>query len=188
MLPGGRDMQVTNENVIKFIHLMANHHLNSQIRNQSSYFLRGFRQLIQSDWLDMFNEHELQLLISGSTEGMDVDGLRSNVHYAGGYSEDHPIIEMFWEVIKQFSLEQQKKFLKFVTGCSRGPLLGFKHLEPPFCIQRAAPEDAPEEVLDRLPTSATCVNLLKLPPYRSKDVLRRKLLYAISADAGFDLS
>lgn len=188
LLPGGKDMQVTNENVIKFIHLVANHRLNSQIRNQSSSFLRGFQQLIQSDWLDMFNEHELQLLISGSTEGVDVDGLCSNVHYAGGYSEDHPVIEMFWEVIKQFSLEQQKKFLKFVTGCSRGPLLGFKYLEPPFCIQRAAPEDAPEEVLDRLPTSATCVNLLKLPPYRSKDVLQSKLLYAISADAGFDLS
>lgn len=31
---------------------------------------------------------------------------------------------------------------------------------------RAAPEDASEETLDRLPTSATCMNLLKLPPYR----------------------
>ncbi|KAL6978060.1 E3 ubiquitin-protein ligase upl6, partial [Sarracenia purpurea var. burkii] len=53
----------------------------------------------------------------------------------------------------------------FVTGCSRGPLLGFKYLEPLFCIQRAA-GNASEEVIDRLPTSATCMNLLKLPPYR----------------------
>ena len=35
-------------------------------------------------------------------------------------------------------------------------LLGLKYLEPPFCIQRASIE----EVLDLLPTSATCVNLL----------------------------
>jgi ubiquitin-protein ligase E3 C len=31
-------------------------------------------------------------------------------------------------------------------------------------------------------------NLLKLPPYRRKEDLVQKLLYAISANAGFDLS
>ncbi|OIT28978.1 e3 ubiquitin-protein ligase upl6 [Nicotiana attenuata] len=94
---------------------------------------------------------------------------------------------MFWEVVKSFSLENQRKFLKFVTGCSRGPLLGFRYLEPLFCIQRAG-GTASEEALDRLPTSATCMNLLKLPPYRSKEQMEQKLLYAINADAGFDLS
>ncbi|XP_074560479.1 E3 ubiquitin-protein ligase UPL6-like [Curcuma longa] len=119
---------------------------------------------------------------------MDVDDLRSNTHYAGGYHHDHQVIVMFWEVLKSFSLEYQKKFLKFVTGCSRGPLLGFKYLEPKFCIQRAAPFDFVEEDLDRLPTSATCMNLLKLPPYQTTEQMRTKLVYAISADAGFDLS
>ncbi|CAN6467252.1 unnamed protein product [Victoria cruziana] len=188
LLPGGKDLQVTNENVITFIHLVANHRLNIQIRQQSSNFLQGFQQLIQPDWISMFNEHELQLLISGSLDGMDVDDLCSTAHYAGGYHEKHPVIEMFWEVLKGFSPEQQKKFLKFVTGCSRGPLLGFKYLEPRFCIQRAALDDASEGTLDRLPTSATCMNLLKLPPYKSKEKMEMKLVYAINADAGFDLS
>ncbi|XP_058077263.1 E3 ubiquitin-protein ligase UPL6 isoform X2 [Magnolia sinica] len=188
LLPGGKEMRVTNENVITFIHLIANHRLNFQIRHQSSHFLRGFQQLIQKDWMEMFNEHELQLLISGSLEGMDVNDLRANAHYAGGYNEEHQVIHIFWEVLKNFPSDYQKKFLKFVTGCSRGPLLGFKYLEPPFCIQRAAPGDPSEEDLDRLPTSATCMNLLKLPPYRSKEQLEMKLMYAINADAGFDLS
>ncbi|XVF62396.1 hypothetical protein PTKIN_Ptkin09bG0004200 [Pterospermum kingtungense] len=187
LLPGGKDMRVTNENVITFIHLVSNHRLNFQIRQQSSHFLRGFQQLIQKDWIDMFNEHELQLLISGSLDSLDVDDLRRHTNYAGAYHADHYVIDMFWEVLKSFSLENQKKFLKFVTGCSRGPLLGFKYLEPLFCIQRAG-GSASEEALDRLPTSATCMNLLKLPPYRSKEQLENKLLYAINADAGFDLS
>nr|XP_027118125.1 E3 ubiquitin-protein ligase UPL6-like [Coffea arabica] len=187
LLPGGKNLRVTNENVITFIHLVANHRLNFQIRQQSSYFLRGFQQLIQKEWIDMFNEHELQLLISGSVDGFDLDDLRAHTNYAGGYHQEHYVIEMFWEVIKCFSLENQRKFLKFVTGCSRGPLLGFKHLEPLFCIQRAA-GSASEEALDRLPTAATCMNLLKLPPYRSKEQMEQKLLYAISAAAGFDLS
>lgn len=92
LLPGGKNLRVTNENVITFIHLVANHRLNFQvfnllslvppsfilafiffdsvvtwllicfqIRQQSSHFLRGFQQLIQKDWIDMFNEHELQV-------------------------------------------------------------------------------------------------------------------------------
>ncbi|TYI61940.1 hypothetical protein E1A91_D10G208500v1 [Gossypium mustelinum] len=187
LLPGGKNIHVTNENVITFIHLVSNHRLNFQIRQQSSHFLRGFQQLMQKDWIDMFNEHELQLLISGSLDSLDVDDLRCHTNYAGGYHGEHYVIDMFWEVLKSFSLENQKKFLKFVTGCSRGPLLGFKYLEPLFCIQRAA-GSASEEALDRLPTSATCMNLLKLPPYRSKEQLEAKLMYAIYADAGFDLS
>ncbi|KAG4378423.1 hypothetical protein GLYMA_17G037600v4 [Glycine max] len=164
LLPGGRNLRVTNENVITFIHLVANHRLNFQIRQQSSHFLRGFQQLMQKDWIDMFNEHELQLLISGSLDSLDIDDLRLHTNYAGGYHNEHFVMEMFWEVLKGFSLENRKKFLKFVTGCSRGPLLGFRYLEPMFCIQRAS-GNAVEESLDRLPTSATCMNLLKLPPY-----------------------
>uniref|UniRef100_K7LBK3 HECT-type E3 ubiquitin transferase n=1 Tax=Glycine max TaxID=3847 RepID=K7LBK3_SOYBN len=174
LLPGGKNLRVTNENVITFIHLVANHRLNFQIRQQSSNFLRGLQQLIQKDWIDMCNEHELQLLTSGSLDSLDVD-LRQRTNYAGGYHSEHYVIEMFWEVLKGFSLENNKKFLKFVTGCSRGPLLGFQYLEPLFFIQRAGGND-PEEALDRLPSSAT------------KEQLETKLLYAINADAGFDLS
>ncbi|XP_074348317.1 E3 ubiquitin-protein ligase UPL6 isoform X2 [Apium graveolens] len=187
LLPGGKNLRVTNENVITFIHLVANHRLNYQIRQQSSHFFRGFQQLIPKDWIDIFNEHELQLMISGSVDGFDLDDLRSHTNYAGGYHRDHYVIDMFWEVLKNFTMENQRKFLKFVTGCSRGPLLGFKYLEPLFCIQRAGGE-ASEEALDRLPTSATCMNLLKLPPYKSKAQMEQKILYSISADAGFDLS
>ncbi|XP_020244930.1 E3 ubiquitin-protein ligase UPL6 isoform X1 [Asparagus officinalis] len=186
--PGGKNIRVTNDNVIQYIHLVANHRLNYQIRHQSQHFLRGFQKLIKKEWIEMFNENEIQLLISGSLESLDVDDLRSNAHYSGGYHADHPVIEMFWEVLKSFSMEHQKKFLKFVTGCSRGPLLGFKYLEPKFCIQRTASLHLVDADLDRLPTSATCMNLLKLPPYNSKEQMQAKLMYAINADAGFDLS
>jgi hypothetical protein len=41
---------------------------------------------------------------------------------------------------------------------------------------------------ERLPTSATCMNLLKLPPYGNEAAMRGKLLMAIESGAGFDLS
>ena len=40
----------------------------------------------------------------------------------------------------------------------------------------------------RLPTASTCFNLLKLPNYSKKSVLRDKLKYAIHSNAGFELS
>lgn len=45
-----------------------------------------------------------------------------------------------------------------------------------------------EAVQERLPSASTCINLLKLPPYRSASVIRAKLLYAVKNVAGFDLS
>ena len=45
-----------------------------------------------------------------------------------------------------------------------------------------------ESAQERLPSASTCINLLKLPPYRSADIVRSKLLYAIKNVAGFDLS
>ncbi|KAK4794782.1 hypothetical protein SAY86_012776 [Trapa natans] len=85
LVPNGKDQRVTNENAIAFVRLVANQRLNLQIRQQSVHFLRGFHQLIRKEWVDMFNEHELQLLISGSLESLDVDDLRDNTNYAGGY-------------------------------------------------------------------------------------------------------
>ncbi len=45
-----------------------------------------------------------------------------------------------------------------------------------------------ERAVERLPTAATCMNLLKLPPYRTPQQIRDKLLYAVQSGAGFELS
>lgn len=45
-----------------------------------------------------------------------------------------------------------------------------------------------ERSQQRLPTAATCMNLLKLPPYKTLEEVQSKLLYAIREVAGFDLS
>jgi hypothetical protein len=42
--------------------------------------------------------------------------------------------------------------------------------------------------VDRLPSSSTCHNTLKLPNFRRASTLRDKLLYAIKSGAGFEMS
>lgn len=106
---------------------------------------------------------------------------------SGGYHEEHPVILTLWETLRGFTPEQQRQFLKFVTSCSRAPLLGFAYLEPRVCVQMSGGMLQPGAT-QRLPTAATCMNLLKLPPYRTVKEMREKLLYAVSAGAGFELS
>ncbi|CAD7703489.1 unnamed protein product [Ostreobium quekettii] len=185
--PGGQDIFVTNKNAIEYIHRVANYRLNQQVKAVCAAFLQGFFEVIDRDWVRTFNSAELQMLISGSQEGLDLVDMQANVEYAGGYHEGHPVIHHFWEALGTFSPEDQRAFLKFVTACSRAPLLGFNYLQPHLCIQMAGTvlDDSSK---DRLPTAATCMNLLKLPPYQSTEIARGKLLYAIKAASGFDLS
>jgi len=135
LIPGGSSIPVTNENRISYIFFVANHHLNRVIAPACASFLRGVHELIPPQWLHMFNEQELRELISGSMEGMDVQDLKANVQYAGGYHEEHPVILLFWETLQDMSPSEQEAFLRFVTSCSRPPLLGFKYLEPQLCVQ-----------------------------------------------------
>ncbi|XP_076671002.1 ubiquitin-protein ligase E3C [Andrena cerasifolii] len=177
----GGSIPVNNHNRIEYIHLMADYKLNKQIRAQCYAFKQGIGSVVPLDWLQMFNNKELQVLISGAQIPVDVNDLKFHTNYTGGYAPDHPTIAAFWKVVNEFSDLQKGQLLKFVTSCSRPPLLGFKELDPPFCIQHAGS-------VDRLPTSSTCMNLLKLPEFPDEKTLREKLLYAIQAGAGFELS
>jgi len=38
-----------------------------------------------------------QMLISGTGAGIDLEDMRANVQYAGGYHEEHPLVLNFWK-------------------------------------------------------------------------------------------
>ncbi|ORX89040.1 HECT-domain-containing protein [Basidiobolus meristosporus CBS 931.73] len=182
LIPGGSKIPVTLENRIEYIYRVANYRLNDQIYKQCRAFFRGLTDLIEPNWLKMFNQQELQVLLGGAQVPIDLVDLKSNIVYEGKYFESHPVIRNFWEVVHEFQPEEREKLVKFITSCSRPPLLGFKELSPKMCITSAGEDDS------RLPTSSTCVNLLKLPQFSTKAILREKLKYAINSEAGFDLS
>lgn len=189
LIPHGKQTSVTQANVARYVELVARYKLNTQIASQASAFLRGFQRLIHREWLSMFNENELQTLISGrQEEGIDVDDLFANCVYSGGFSAgDQPIRNLFAS-LRAMSGEQQRMFLRFVTACPNPPLLGFKELQPPFTVHRAASGQGEEEDNKRLPSATTCSNVLKLPPYRDSKILHEKMLLAIHDARGFHLS
>ncbi|KAH8384380.1 hypothetical protein KR200_000365 [Drosophila serrata] len=205
--PGGKARVVNDHNKLVYIHYMAFFHMNTQIREQTVAFNRGFRSIVNPEWLSLFSPPELQRLISGDTVPLDLRDLRKHTQYYGGFHDSHRVVGWLWDILaKDFTEEERKLFLKFVTSCSKPPLLGFAHLEPPFsirCVEVGDDEDTGDTIgsvirgfftirkkdpLNRLPTSSTCFNLLKLPNYQKKSTLRDKLRYAVSSNTGFELS
>ncbi|KAJ5170256.1 uncharacterized protein N7500_003039 [Penicillium coprophilum] len=185
--PNGSQTAVTNKNRLVYISYIARYRLQLQPALQTNAFLQGLGQIIQPAWLSMFNQSELQTLVSGDKADIDVEDLRRNTLYGGVYvigddNLEHPTIALFWQVMHEMTNEERQKVIRFVTSTPRAPLLGFSHLRPHFSI-RDSSEDQ-----ERLPSTSTCVNLLKLPRYSDAETLRSKLLYAVSSGAGFDLS
>lgn len=198
--PNGQSTPVTNSNRIEYLQLIANYKLNVQIKRHCKAFRKGLSNVLPIEWLYMFSNKELQILISGAEIPIDLEDLKKHCKYGGEYTPEHPSIVAFWTAVEGFDDLQRRQLLKFVTSCSRPPLLGFKvrssllylltilhrifslqDLDPPFFIQNAGD-------MERLPTASTCTNLLKLPPFNSVEQMREKLLYAIQSGVGFELS
>jgi ubiquitin-protein ligase E3 C len=187
LIPNGENVRVTNENRPLYISYVARHRLVVQPYAQTRAFLRGLGMVIDPAWLSMFNRNELQRLVGGDSSEIDVEDLRRHTVYSGVYAigddgEEHPTVQLFWRVMHELEDRERRDVLKYVTSTPRAPLLGFSQLHPPFSIRDGGGDE------DRLPSASTCVNLLKLPRYRTADVLKSKLLYAVTSGAGFDLS
>ncbi|KAG6513969.1 E3 ubiquitin-protein ligase UPL1-like isoform X1 [Zingiber officinale] len=183
LIPGGRNIRVTEETKHEYVDLVAEHILTTAIRPQINSFLEGFNELVPKELISIFNDKELELLLSGLPE-IDLDDLQANTEYTG-YSAASTVIQWFWEVVKSFNKEDMARLLQFVTGTSKVPLEGFKALQgisgpQQFQIHKAY--GAPE----RLPSAHTCFNQLDLPEYSSREQLEERLLLAIhEASEGF---
>jgi ubiquitin-protein ligase E3 C len=183
----GASIPVTNKDRPLYISYVANHRLVAQQYRQTKAFLRGLGSIINPAWLSMFNQSELQRLIGGDSSEIDVEDLRRNTSYSGLYvvgddNQEHPTIGFFWDVMQSMKDSERRDVLKYVTSTPRAPLLGFSQLKPRFSIRDGGNDE------ERLPSTSTCVNLLKLPVYKSAETLKTKLLYAVQSGAGFDLS
>merc|ERR1712146_733153 len=134
--PGGSAVDVTNENRVLYVHLMADYKLNQQLRRQVQACRHGFNEFVHGSWLSFFNAPELQRLVSGDDVPLDVNDLRHHANYEAGFHSSHRVIKWLFEVVeKDLSREEQEQFLRFVTSCSKPPVLGFAALQPRFTVR-----------------------------------------------------
>eukprot|EP00899_Mesostigma_viride_P024617 jgi/Mesvir1/533/Mv11394-RA.1 len=211
--PGGRDITVTSATLEEYVSLVVDATLRSGIRAQMDAFASGFNQVFPLTSLRTFYADELELLLCGTRELWTAESLAENIKFDHGYTAASPPIRQLLEVLCELTPEEQRCFLRFVTGAPRLPPGGLAALNPRLTIVRKQPTgmaaggsgssaafgSSPPvhsasaqgtPLADRdLPSVMTCANYLKLPPYSSKETMKQQLLIAIREGQGsFDLS
>ncbi|KAI9278407.1 hypothetical protein BDA99DRAFT_492079 [Phascolomyces articulosus] len=179
--PGGRDIEVTEENKREYVNLVTEWRISKRVEEQFKAFKEGFNQLIPQDLVNVFDERELELLIGGIAE-IDVDDWKKHTDYRG-YTEQDDVIQWFWKCVRSWDSEKKSRLLQFTTGTSRIPVNGFKDLQGSDGPRRFTIEKAGE--VSQLPKAHTCFNRIDMPPYKSYDALVAKLSLAVEETLGF---
>ncbi|OWF50952.1 E3 ubiquitin-protein ligase HACE1-like [Mizuhopecten yessoensis] len=175
--PNGIMTQVTEENKQEYVQLVTELRMTRAIQPQIESFLSGFHAFIPQSLVQMFDEFELELMLSGLPE-ICVDDWKANTDY-NGYCEASDIIKWFWEILEDSNEHERVQLLQFVTGSSRVPYGGFSKLTGGGGAQKFTISSSPY-TYQILPTASTCINLLKLPEYPSKDELQERIRIASS--------
>lgn len=184
--PNGANVPVTEENKHEYVRLVCQEKMTGSIRKQLNAFLEGFYDIIPKRLISIFNEQELELLISG-LPNIDIDDLKASTEYHK-YLPNSLQIQWFWRALRSFDQADRAKLLQFVTGTSKVPLQGFASLEGMNGVQKFQIH-RDERSTDRLPSAHTCFNQLDLPVYETYDKLRYMLLKAIQeCSEGFGLA
>uniref|UniRef100_A0A3P8Z7C0 E3 ubiquitin-protein ligase HACE1 n=1 Tax=Esox lucius TaxID=8010 RepID=A0A3P8Z7C0_ESOLU len=175
--PAGTSIIVTQDNKAEYVQLVTELRMTRAIQPQINAFLHGFHTFIPPSLIQLFDEYELELLLSGMPE-IDVQDWHRNTEYTSGYDLEEPVIQWFWKVVESLTQEERVLLLQFVTGSSRVPHGGFAFLMGGSGLQKFTIASVPY-TLNLLPTSSTCINMLKLPEYPSQEILRDRLLVAL---------
>jgi E3 ubiquitin-protein ligase HERC2 len=142
----------------------------------------GLITVVPSHLLSLLSAHELERRICGSGAGMDIDLLERMTHYSGCSATD-PHVVLFWRMLRErFDDDLRARFLVFVWGRSRLPLVE-KDFDCKFKLQShtASITNAASKSADSyLPQSHTCFFALELPQYSSMDVMSERVVYAVS--------
>lgn len=195
---GGENAEVNICNLEEYISLVVDATVKTGIMRQVEAFKAGFNQVFDISSLQIFSPQELDYLICGRCELWEPETLPEHIKFDHGYTSKSPAIVNFLEIMAEFTPEQQHAFCQFVTGAPRLPPGGLAALNPKLTIVRkhssvannsSNATGATESADDDLPSVMTCANYLKLPPYSTKAIMLKKLLYAINEGQGsFDLS
>lgn len=181
---------MTNSNRREFVESYIHYLLDTSISRQYEPFKRGFFTVCGGNALSLFRPEEIELLIRGSDEPLDIHSLRAVAVYegwpVGRAPEQEPQAHWFWEAFEGAKPADQRKLLAFITGSDRIPAMGATNLVIKIQLLDTVKKGG---VLDteRFPTARTCFNTLVLHPYRSKGQLEQKLWMAVSESEGFGL-
>lgn len=186
--PNGKDIALTSENIQEYIDLIVDQTVGSGVSQQIEAFKTGFSEVFPFSAVCAFSPAELVLMCGPSVEDWSLDTLSEAVHADHGFDQRSKTFMNLLEVMSELTEPERRQFLSFVTGSPKLPIGGFKALKPGLTVVRKASENGLTPN-DYLPSVMTCVNYLKCPDFSSKELLKSRLLQAVSEGGGaFHLS
>ena len=108
--------QVTEANKEEYLDLVVAWRMSRGIEDQTKAFLDGFNEVVPLEWLQYFDERELELLLCGMQE-IDVDDWQRNTIYRH-YTKSSKQVQWFWQVRYLHDTEWGKKICIFDIGVS----------------------------------------------------------------------
>lgn len=112
----------------EFVDLYVDMVFNRRVEKQFNVFKDAFLKVCGGRVLRLFHAQELMDAVVGH-QNYDWKEWQDNAEYKNGYSKDDKTIQMFWEVFQDFNLDDKKKFLLFLTGSDRVPIMGMKAIK-----------------------------------------------------------
>ncbi|KAJ1261374.1 hypothetical protein BS78_09G024900 [Paspalum vaginatum] len=186
LVPRGSEKMVTLESLEEYVSLVVDATVKSGIAKQIEAFKSGINEVLALKTLKMFTEEEMERILCGEQDAWASTNLQDHIEFEHGFDMSSPSIITFLEILREFGREEQRAFIQFTTGAPQLPLGGLASLDPKLTVVR---KQCDGNVDDELPSVNTCRHFIKLPPYSSKDIMRRKLKYAITEGLGsFHLS
>lgn len=189
----GESRSVNNSNRKEFVDLYVHYLLDAAVTRQYEPFKRGFFTVCGGNALSLFRPEEIELLVRGSDEPLDVNSLRAVATYEGwpkrdGPPERQPQVIWFWQFFQSAKPLDQRRILSFITASDRLPAVGATSLIIKVALVREKDEEVERvDEPERLPSARTCFNTLMLHRYRSKAKLEAKLWMAVTGSEGFGL-
>ncbi|KAJ5503532.1 hypothetical protein N7463_006406 [Penicillium fimorum] len=182
LCPNGENRPVTNSNKREFVDLYVKYLLDTAVARQFEPFKRGFFTVCGGNALSLFRPEEIEMLVRGSDEPLDVSSLRAVATYdnwSHPQPESVPVVRWFWDFFEKSQPQAQRKILSFITGSDRIPAMGTTSL----IIRLACLGDD----CHRYPIARTCFNTLGLHRYPTREKFHQLLWDAVVNSEGFGL-
>ncbi|CAH8491681.1 unnamed protein product [Dicrocoelium dendriticum] len=97
LIDNGRNVKVTEDNKHEYIRLMVDWRFTRGVAKQTEALHKGIHDVLEPQWLQLFDERELELLLSGMPE-IDVADWEKNTTYLK-YTRSSKQITWFWKQV-----------------------------------------------------------------------------------------
>ena len=181
LIENGSNVPITKENKDEYINSIVEYYSYKRAETPMVAFLTSFLAVIPVELCSVFDIEQFESVLFGQKE-IDIEDWKSNSYYKGKYSETHPTIVWFWDILKDLNNQEKRKFLQFCTGSRSLPVEGFKGLKGQkkqlckFSIESVSLKKC------KFLRAHTCFNSLELPLFESKDDLNEGIQFVLDQE------